>query len=132
MAYVTKQNSAVIEYISANPEMHFTADELAEALSASVSRSTVYRRLEKLCAEGVVRKYETGAGNKCCYQYVGDKDCETHYHLVCTECNKTIHLKCDTLSEISAHIKQEHDFVLDNSRTVLYGKCGDCLRKPSS
>ena len=38
MAYVTKQNSAVIEYISANPEKHFTADELAEALSASVSR----------------------------------------------------------------------------------------------
>ena len=109
----------VFDILLENKERHLTADEIFEKLrksGESVGKTTIYRHLEKLCAS--------------CYQYAGkNAECREHYHLKCTECGKLIHAECKFLSELSAHIYNEHGFKVDGSRTVLYGVCGDCLKK---
>ena len=104
----------VFDILLENKERHLTADEIFEKLrksGESVGKTTIYRHLEKLCASGEVRKFTGGDGDSACYQYAG-KNAE-----------------CKFLSELSAHIYNEHGFKVDGSRTVLYGVCGDCLKK---
>ena len=122
MSYNTKQSKMVFDILLENKDRHLTADEIFEKLrisGESVGKTTIYRHLEKLCASGEVRKFTGGDGDSACYQY----------HLKCTECGKLIHAECKFLSELSAHIYNEHGFKVDGSRTVLYGVCGDCLKK---
>ena len=110
-----------------------TATQVAEYIRASGSRvgaATVYRNLELLTGEGVIRKYETGTGGAACYQLVAgiEEDCAHHYHLKCISCGKLIHLDCETLDELRAHIMEHHDFDIDVTRLVLYGYCTECRR----
>ena len=122
MSYNTKQSKMVFDILLENKDRHLTADEIFEKLrisGESVGKTTIYRHLEKLCASGEVRKFTGGDGDSACYQYAGKN----------TECGKLIHAECKFLSELSAHIYNEHGFKVDGSRTVLYGVCGDCLKK---
>lgn len=133
LSYNTKQSKMVFDILLENKDRHLTADEIFEKLrisGESVGKTTIYRHLEKLCASGEVRKFTGGDGDSACYQYAGKNvECREHYHLKCTECGKLIHAECKFLSELSAHIYNEHGFKVDGSRTVLYGVCGDCLKK---
>ncbi|MBR4305740.1 MAG: transcriptional repressor [Ruminiclostridium sp.] len=127
MAYKTKQSEIVLSYLKENSESHLTANDIALALAGkNVSKTTVYRHLEKLCREGMVRKYILEEGDSACYQYIGDDVCHSHFHLKCLICNKLLHLQCDHLSEIESHINARHNFKVDNSRTVFYGTCNEC------
>jgi Fur family ferric uptake transcriptional regulator len=78
---------------------------------------------------GTVRKYTIEEGKCACYQYVGDSEynhCCEHYHLKCSECGKLLHVSCEFMDEINEHIKNEHNFIIDNSKTVFYGICKEC------
>ena len=122
MSYNTKQSKMVFDILLENKDRHLTADEIFEKLrksGESVGKTTIYRHLEKLCASGEVRKFTGGDGDSACYQYAGKN----------AECRELIHAECKFLSELSAHIYNEHGFKVDGSRTVLYGVCGDCLKK---
>lgn len=130
MAYKTKQREQILEYIRQNADSHLTADNIAAALhNRGVSKTTVYRHLEKLYDEGQVRKYILQEGKSACYQYAGGADCHSHFHLKCLECNCLLHLECDYLTEIGEHISEHHGFCIDSSRTVFYGLCEACARK---
>lgn len=129
MKYATRQGRLLLDYFGKYPEKHITAEELSEALKNDVAKATIYRQLEKLVGEGSIRKYSLGKGNSSCYQLNREKHCELHYHLMCTECKKVIHLECEALDALSKHIASEHGFVLDSSRTVLYGQCASCRAK---
>lgn len=128
--YRTRQRLQIMECIALNREKHLTADEIREELKKSgveIGKSTVYRALEKLIAEGRVRKYIAEEGKSACYQYIDEGgDCVRHFHLKCTRCGRLIHLECDFLKDLERHIFEHHRFTVDNTRTVLYGICGDC------
>ncbi|MCQ2448626.1 MAG: transcriptional repressor [Clostridia bacterium] len=130
--YKTRQRAAV-ETVLRSTEAHVTADEIVELLAKSgqaVGRTTVYRCLERLVEEGQVRKYAAASGESACYQYIhAGHDCREHFHLKCTACGKLIHIECDHMSELSAHIDGEHGFSVDPLKTVLYGLCKDCRVK---
>ena len=86
--------------------------------------------LEKLEAEGLVRRYALDDRGSACWQYAGTDGaagaCRHHFHLKCTECGTLFHLNCDHLQEIAAHVASEHGFCIDPARTVFYGICADC------
>ena len=66
-------------------------------------------------------------GRNCsCYQYVDGQHCKEHFHLKCEKCNKIIHLECNEFKDVQNHIAKEHDFELDNIKTVFYGICNNC------
>ena len=77
-----------------------------------------------------MRKYVIGDGASACYQYCGDdENRHLHHHLKCTGCGKLFHVECTYLNEIMKHVEQQHHFVVDFSKTVLYGLCDTCKNK---
>lgn len=128
--YKTKQKEIILDYLIDNKDIHLTAGEITAHLREtgnSVGTSTVYRQLDKLVAGGTVRKYIVDENSPACYQYVsGDGKCCEHFHLKCTECGKLIHTECSLLSRISEHMNESHGFLVDNSKTLLYGICKEC------
>lgn len=133
-AYHTKQRELITQCLSEHAEHHLTAAQVASYIRASGSRigaATVYRNLELLTDEGVIKKFETGAGGAACYQMTEDagEDCAHHYHLKCTTCGQLIHLDCEALDDLRSHVMAHHDFEIDITRLVLYGQCMDCRRR---
>lgn len=131
--YNTKQKTAIINQIKLFGDKHFSIDAICENLASkneNVGRTTVYRFLEKLSEEGVLRKFIMPKGESACYQYVGKhNDCAEHFHLKCEKCGSLIHMECDELNSIAQHIKSHHGFVLNPLKTVIYGICEDCSLK---
>lgn len=130
--YRTKQRE-IIEKVFALSEGHVTVDSLLEKLNnkgENVGRTTVYRTLEKLEGEGRARKYVSPSGESACYQYIPEKnECSEHFHLKCEECGKLIHIECEHITELSKHISDNHNFKVNNLKTVLYGVCEECAAK---
>ena len=129
MEHITKQGRFVLECLKENSHSHVTAEEISEQLKkngVSVSTATIYRQLEKLTAQGLIRKY-TSPDEPACYQYHEEHhECVNHFHLKCVCCNKLFHVSCEYLDSLEAHIFEHHGFKVDNTRTVLYGKCAEC------
>lgn len=126
--YSTKQRNAILELLSESSS-HVTAQEIAENLKkdgASVSLATIYRTLDKLEDEGIIKKMSIGNGASACYQYLDSMECNKYFHLKCTECGELIHLSCEFLSEMEEHIFNEHAFTISSGKTVIYGKCAKC------
>jgi Fe2+/Zn2+ uptake regulation proteins len=133
MNYNTKQKQLILNCLMQNKDRHITADEIKEFLSKGndmVGKTTIYRYLDKLVSQGLVRKYTVEGGKSACYQYMDQMDqCRNHFHLKCVDCGQLIHLECDYLDDINKHIQSHHDFKIDHSKTVLYGQCGKCAKK---
>lgn len=133
MSYNTRQRELILDYIKKNAKKHLTADDIADALKAEqVGKTTVYRYLEKLCEQNIVRKFILSEGKSACYQYNDEQQCHDHFHMKCLKCGKLFHLECDHLKDIAAHISKMHDFTIDSSRTVFYGICGECSKKTTT
>lgn len=130
--YSTKQRSAVLDFLKEN-NAHVTASDIVfhlKELGVNVSTATVYRTLEKLEGEGVVRKMFIDQGHSACYQYVDEGACAEHFHLKCIKCGRLIHLSCDFLREMESHIFDDHGFTVSSGRTVIYGICDVCGGTP--
>lgn len=131
--YNTKQKTAILQCIKKMGDKHFTVDGLCAVLEKqgdAVGRTTVYRFLERLNADGVLQKYVMPQGESSCYQYVGDnKSCHEHFHLKCEKCGSLIHMDCDEMHELAEHIKNHHGFNLNPLKTVIYGTCEACAVK---
>lgn len=128
MGYNTKQQDAILSVLKSTKGKHITADEIYLKLihqGKPVGKTTVYRHLEKLTADGTVRRFTTGDNSGACYQ-LSDSHCNEHYHLKCSDCGKLIHVECDFLDELATHLMGDHNFELDKCKTVLYGKCKKC------
>lgn len=128
--YRTKQRALIENYIKAFDGNHFTIDRLCAVLAQngeSVGRTTVYRCVEKLANDGVIRKYVQAAGESACYQYVSDSEhCHEHFHLKCEKCGDLIHIDCREITTLGEHINSHHGFKINPLKTVIYGVCEGC------
>ncbi|MBQ7661704.1 MAG: transcriptional repressor [Clostridia bacterium] len=129
-AYHTRQKSAVLACLEARKNQTLTVERVCDALTESgekIGRSTVYRTLEALCADGKVSRYAAEEGRSVSYRFIGS-DCENdeHFHLICTACGKICHTHCHELEQLFAHLAAAHGFVPDNRKTVIYGVCEAC------
>lgn len=131
--YKTKQRDRILDCLIKNKDRHITADEIMKTLNGDrplAGKATVYRYLDKLVSQGIVRRYFIEEGKSACYQYMEQNDvCGEHFHLKCVDCGELFHLECRYLDEVDSHIRKHHDFHVDHSKTVLYGLCGICAKK---
>lgn len=130
--YNTKQREKILEYLKENKDSNITAKEILKHFKNNednIGKATVYRYLNELVKQNVIKKYNLENRNCSCFQYVEEKHCEEHYHLKCEKCNKIIHLECDEIKEIQNHLQKEHKFQLNSGKTVLYGICDKCKQK---
>lgn len=126
--YSTIQSELLLELLKKNTDRQFSINEIADKVGDSVGKSTVYRRIREMTNEGVIRRYREN-GKSVVYQYVGENnECDEHFHLKCMGCGKVIHLDCKHMEGLAGHIGHEHDFKIDVSQCVLYGKCENCIR----
>jgi len=130
--YNTRVRQLLLRFISADPGRAVTAKDVLAALERAgepVSKSTVYRCLDRLAAERRVLKYVTDDGKRASYICAGDDRCAEHLHLQCSACGKVIHLDCDFMDDIIGHIADKHGFDLRCDSSILYGLCLDCAKK---
>jgi Fur family ferric uptake transcriptional regulator len=129
--YHTRQEEGILTYLKSLGGAHVTVGEVSRHFAGQgqrIGQTTVYRRLERLAAEGVLRKYPLGDGKSACYQYVDNgAACREHFHLVCESCGVLIHADCELLDTLQTHLLREHDFQVNTLKTVFYGTCEACL-----
>ncbi|MBR0085346.1 MAG: transcriptional repressor [Lachnospiraceae bacterium] len=132
ITYNTHQREDILAYFKERKGEHITALDVSrhfKEAGSSIGTTTVYRQLEKLVDEGLLNKYIIDMNSPACFEYVEASDhCAgtTCFHCKCEKCGKLIHMHCDELSCIAAHLKGEHGFMLDPMRTVFYGVCAEC------
>lgn len=130
--YRTKQRAQIIEYLETTRGQHLTAKAVSAALDEAglgIGAATVYRQLDRLVDEGLMRKYYIGEGEAACYEYVGEHaECahEHCFHCLCTSCGRLVHVECHDLAQLGEHLQDHHGFSIDPMRTVFYGLCEDC------
>ena len=128
--YNTKQKKLVLDLMQSNGQKQLTCDEITYLLlknGTPVGKTTVYRQLEKLADDGVIRKFSSNSSKCFYYQYVDlDMKCNEHMHLRCINCGKYEHLSCDFMKTFSEHISLHHGFSVSNSQTEIMGFCVNC------
>jgi Fur family ferric uptake transcriptional regulator len=128
--YHTRQGEAILAYLASLESEHVTVDRIATHFGqqgVGIGTTTIYRHLDRLAAEGRVRRYTLAGASGACYQYVGDPlPCREHFHLKCESCGGLYHLRCGTLDELARHVAREHAFQIDPMKTTFYGLCRDC------
>jgi Fur family ferric uptake transcriptional regulator len=134
-SYKTKQQERILSFLSGMGGSHITAGEICAFLRSEgtpVGVATVYRQLEKLVEAGLVKKYVIDGVSGACFQYANERedDGDEHFHLKCEGCGALIHLSCGFMTELGGHIAEEHGFTVNPNRTVLYGRCEDCVSSP--
>ena len=128
--YQTEQKKLLLAYLSSHADTAFTLDQLAAVMTAcGVGKSTVYRLVARLCEEGAVQRYAREEGRGYTYQYLDRDDCQSHLHLRCTVCGCVIHLSSEASRLFAATLLQDNRFHLDDSRTLLLGRCERCYTK---
>ena len=126
MKYNTGKREKIIKFLRINSSRSFTIEEISyEIVPDGNGKSTVYRIVSELVAEGKLKRLSDEKTRHCTYQYVGDEECVSHLHLKCRDCGKLIHL-CDEISrEFANALLCEDGFMLD-AGAMLFGKCADC------
>ena len=127
-AYNTRSLKLISEILASMDGAHMTAEEILNSLKErgeNIGLTTVYRNLEKLVLSGEVRKY-SGEGSAC-FGFSGEH-CAEHFHLKCSACGKLFHIECEHIERLAEHISHHHGFAVDNTKTVLYGVCGECAK----
>ena len=127
--YSTRQKRELLAFLKARSMQHFSVDEVVFELrerGEKIGRSTVYRYLELLAEQGVVRKYQ-GVQGITQYQHVEDASgCGGHFHMLCSRCGNLLHVDCGLMRAMSEHLMKDHGFQLDPRDTILVGVCEKC------
>ena len=125
--YQTEQKKLLLTYLSSHADRAFTLEELGAVMTeCGVGKSTVYRLVARLTEEGAIRRYAREEGRGYTYQYLERKECHSHLHLRCTVCGKVIHLSEEISRLFAGTLLTNNQFYLDDSRTLLFGRCDAC------
>jgi Fur family ferric uptake transcriptional regulator len=127
--YNTRQGEAVLSYFTSLGDEHATVEQIAEyfaGVDTPIGVTTIYRHIEKLEQNGKVRKLVVDGIAGACYQYVDEPESDA-LHLKCERCGKLYRLDCHSVEDFEAHIFASHEFRIDPVKTILYGKCKECV-----
>ena len=131
--YRTQQKSLLLDFLSRNAEKTFSVESLADALSDDLGdkapgKSTVYRLVNKLTEEGIVKRFAEDNSRSALYQIVGGASCHHHLHMKCTKCGKLMHMSDAQSEKLIEQIFGDSSFAVSQEQTTLYGSCADCTR----
>ena len=131
--YNTHQKKMLVDFLESHSGRAFSVDEIVSAMSDTENeapgRSTVYRLLNGLCADGTVKRFPEEGGNRFLYQLAGGEECHHHLHLKCNVCGRLLHMEDNVSDEVLHMIAGESGFDVDREQTTLFGKCKECRNK---
>ena len=130
--YHSKYKSWIIRYFSVSPERRASVQKVYEDMNEDGMRAnltTVYRNLDRLADDRILRKQKVPGEDGFSYQYIQpDMGCSEHLHLYCSRCGKVFHLNCDFMQKIALHLHREHGFSLNCRDAMIVGLCEDCRK----
>ena len=129
--YKTPGKQQLVDFLYENRDRDFTVEQIVDGLSGkdgAPGKSTVYRLVSKLLESGEIRRFEHPSSSSFVYQYSEHTpDCEHHFHLKCVKCGRLIHMDCEKMTAVKAHILKEHDFII-GGELVINGICVACSK----
>lgn len=126
--YITEQRKELISFFTKNPDKQFTSRQIANLLqNQDISQSAVYRNLAALEEEGMLCRSVKEGSREFYYQYVHLDECINYIHMTCVKCSKIIHAPSKATERMLETISSEVGFMVDKTKTVLYGLCKECI-----
>jgi len=128
--YNTGQRRNLLAVLEKHCDEQLSAEQIAALIEnegGEISLSAVYRNIERLEQDGLVRRSSVGGSKKAVYQYIGGQ-CAQHLHLQCVACGQITHLDDKAVSAMRSAVSSCGDFAIDEKMTVLYGRCGACSK----
>lgn len=131
-SYQTVQKKRLTEFMTKNYEKAFSVEELAAEMEREYSKefapgkSTIYRLIQKMADEGLVKRLVGEHSRKFTYQIAAGEHCAYHLHMKCTDCGRLLHMDDAESLKIMKEVFKNNSFKIDERQTVLVGKCRDC------
>ncbi len=128
---LTVQRAAIWDVLAGKPDIHLSAEEVASQVQErlpQVNASTVYRTLDVLVEEGLVRRTDLGTG-RAVFEPAHEHQ---HHHLVCESCGAVAHVHDDVLGGIAPRIEKSSGFRLGDREVTLFGLCRACQARAQS
>ena len=122
---MTRQRRVLLEALR-GMRTHPTAEQLFLRVRTALPRislGTVYRNLELLSAQGMIRKLDLGAARR-----RFDGDVARHYHIRCIKCGKIDDLAIEPVLEIEQAANQITNYEVTGHTLEVTGICPDCKR----
>lgn len=119
----TVQRKIILDELQHN-RAHATAAELHQLVRQRVPRlslSTVYRNLDMLHREGLVKKLE-GSLRETRFDAV----LENHYHLRCLKCGRIEDLDIPVTVKVEGSVTSTSGWEVSEPQVEFYGLCPDC------
>ncbi|MCQ2398662.1 MAG: transcriptional repressor [Sphaerochaetaceae bacterium] len=121
----TRQRQIVLDEVRSRCD-HPSADDIylsVRGKDSRISRGTVYRNLRVLSDNGDVLRIRVPGSDRY------DLRCDSHCHLLCTECGKVVDAPVSYPEEWNKEIENCTGFKIKGYSTVLEGICPQCRCK---
>ncbi len=124
---ITNPRILVLEALLDN-KSPITVDELLTKLENQVAKSTIYRVLSDLKKINILQEF-TNLENQSVVELLLDTDSH-HHHLFCSDCGEIIDVEManefeEKLSKEIKRIEKKFNFIIEDHRLELFGKCTD-------
>lgn len=124
---ITNPRILVLEALLEN-KSPITVDELLTKLENQVAKSTLYRVLSDLKKINILQEF-TNLENQSVVELLLDTDSH-HHHLFCSDCGEIIDVEManefeEKLSNEIKRIEKKFNFIIEDHRLELFGKCTD-------
>ena len=126
-SYNTKQKDMILDMIISQKD-EFSIKDIYSKLEGKVGLTTIYRVINNLILQGKLDK-EIKENNCAYYHYLESCDKNNHFYLKCDLCGHITHVDCNCIKELSNHVLYEHDFSINNKKTILSGICSECKKR---
>ena len=121
----SKQREHILKTLRENV-IHPTADEiyaLARKGMPSLSLATVYRNLNQLAENGIIRRIDGLDGS-----VHFDHNLCKHYHFICTKCSKVYDVAYDIAPDLADKVLAETGLFVESFDISLKGICPNCKK----
>lgn len=124
---ITKARQTVLAVICASDE-HLTSSEILQRVAESdpsIGRASVFRTLEMLTAQGIVRPTYLSPRTP---TYVLMSQQGHHSHIVCSQCNQIIEIDECHVDDLIHELEARYDCTVSAHLLEFFGACEDCRR----
>jgi Fur family ferric uptake transcriptional regulator len=134
---VTRPRLVILTALLESGDDHVSAEALLDQVAPhqDVHRATIYRTLDGLAADGLLRHVHLDRG-RTAYHLVeppagsgmpaAPAEETEHLHAQCGDCGAIVDLPADVLGDAADRIEAATGFALDASHVALSGRCASC------
>ncbi len=119
----SKQRDVILQTLTDNP-IHPTAEQLyamVKPLAPAISLATVYRNLNLLAENGIIKKI-CGLDGTSHF----DHNIHNHYHLLCSKCGKVYDVPYNIAPRLSEDVLAQTGMIVESCDIAMRGICNNC------